>query len=862
MATALSQIPTTDYRLGFQSQEEETAVERLPVQGDVPPWLTGSLMRVTPAKLESGDKRVGHWFDGLAALNRFGFADGKVSYRSRFLDTKAYRAAQAGDGPGTGFGTDPCRSIFKRVQSVFSPDFTDNANVNLVRIGERYIAMTETPLPIEFDAETLATIGPLNFTDGGGGQVTTAHPHHDPGRNELVNYSARFSRKSEYRFWGLPAGSTARRPIASLPVAEPAYMHAFGMSERYLILAEYPLRVNPLKLAFSDRAFIKNYRWQPELGTRFQVVDRETGSLRGTYETDPFFAFHHVNAFERGDELVVDLVAYDDASIIDSLYLDERGPVAEIPPSELRRYMIGLDSGTVGYEALTEGHRRAAADRLRAPEHARVPLRVLRGRRRRQHVARPAREGRRGPRRGGRLGRGRLLSGRADLRPRAGRGGRGRRHHPLGGARHPRPALVPARARRRLVRRAGARRGAAPHPVRLPRPVPAMSELGLRVSDAEREAVAERLRQATAEGRLTPEELEERLGRALGALTRGELDAVVADLPAPRRRPRGSSGRRPELAAFASTALLLVAIWALSGMGYFWPAWPILGWGFFVLTPGQAAAAVATGRTAAAAPPPDAATPPALLRRETGRMAQDGIGDLAGAELARAMRTRLTVAALTANALGGLAAFAFGVVTPVPTPAGEQGRLLAMNLIAFTVFMVPSLLLGNLWARRVIGDPIERWLVEARPPTAAERELVVRQPLTGRGHSRDLLGPGGDPLRRAQRHDLCRPGGRRRGHRPARRSHDMRHRLPARGEDRPARRGPRTGRGRAGTARHPRRGRAAHDDMDPRHGGSARGNRGRSRSQTSQARGSTRARLWWPPSSSQWPPSWWAFWRT
>ena len=354
MATALSQIPTTDYRLGFQSQEEETAVERLPVQGDVPPWLTGSLMRVTPAKLESGDKRVGHWFDGLAALNRFGFADGKVSYRSRFLDTKAYRAAQAGDAPGTGFGTDPCRSIFKRVQSVFSPDFTDNANVNLVRLGERYIAMTETPLPIEFDAETLATIGPLNFTDGGGGQVTTAHPHHDPGRNELVNYSARFSRKSEYRFWGLPAGSTARRPIASLPVAEPAYMHAFGMSERYLILAEYPLRVNPLKLAFSDRAFIKNYRWQPELGTRFQVVDRETGSLRGTYETDPFFAFHHVNAFERGDELVVDLVAYDDASIIDSLYLDERGPVAEIPPSELRRYVIGLDTGTVGYEALTD----------------------------------------------------------------------------------------------------------------------------------------------------------------------------------------------------------------------------------------------------------------------------------------------------------------------------------------------------------------------------------------------------------------------------------------------------------------------------------------------------------------------------
>ena len=41
-------------------------------------------------------------------------------------------------------------------------------------------------------------------------------------------------------------------------------MHAFGMSERYLILAEYPLRVNPLKLALSGRPFIENYTWRAD----------------------------------------------------------------------------------------------------------------------------------------------------------------------------------------------------------------------------------------------------------------------------------------------------------------------------------------------------------------------------------------------------------------------------------------------------------------------------------------------------------------------------------------------------------------------------------------------------------------------
>jgi beta,beta-carotene 9',10'-dioxygenase len=348
-------LPQTDVRLGFTSLEEETAVDRLPVTGEVPAWLTGALVRVTPALLEVGGRRLAHWFDGVAMLNRFGFADGRVSYKNRFLDSTAHRDAKAGEWRHAGFATDPCRSIFKRVQSIFSPDFTDNPNVNLARIGERYIAMTETPMPIEFDPETLDTLGHLHYGDSLKAHATTAHPHHDPEREELVNYLARFSRVSEYVLYGLPAGGSARRVIARLPVKEPAYMHAFGMSGRHLILAEYPLRVNPARLALSGKPFIENYRWRPDEGARFQVIDRETGALRGTYETDAFFCFHHVNAFERGEsELVLDLVAYEDPGVIDALYLDSEGTKGTLPPTELRRYMIDLDAGTVRSEALAE----------------------------------------------------------------------------------------------------------------------------------------------------------------------------------------------------------------------------------------------------------------------------------------------------------------------------------------------------------------------------------------------------------------------------------------------------------------------------------------------------------------------------
>src|SRR3954447_24626352 len=139
---------TTDHRLGFADQTEEVRVDALAVQGEVPAWLRGGLVRVTPAQMDFAQRSVGHWFDGMAMLNRFGFTgDGGVSYASRFLDTESRRAALASGGASiAGFATDPCRTLFQRVQSMFSPASTDNTNVNLARLGDEHIAMTETPI--------------------------------------------------------------------------------------------------------------------------------------------------------------------------------------------------------------------------------------------------------------------------------------------------------------------------------------------------------------------------------------------------------------------------------------------------------------------------------------------------------------------------------------------------------------------------------------------------------------------------------------------------------------------------------------------------------------------------------------------
>ena len=92
----------------------------------------------------------------------------------------------------------------------------------------------------------------------------------------------------------------------------------------------------------------------------------------------------------------------------------------------------------------------------------------------------------------------------------------------------------------------------------------------IRASDAERERVVSFLRDKTAEGRLTADELDERVGRAYAAVTRGDLQRLVRDLPDPPLRRRTPARRRSRgvviagMAGFAALrvpGLALLVVW-------------------------------------------------------------------------------------------------------------------------------------------------------------------------------------------------------------------------------------------------------------------------------------------------------------
>jgi beta,beta-carotene 9',10'-dioxygenase len=343
------------YDLGIMSRQRELTLDDVPVQGTLPAWLRGTLVRNGPGAFEVGARAYRHWFDGLAMLHRFSIADGRVSYANKFLDAATCRKSnETGKISYREFATDPCPSLFGRFQTIFTPKtpLGVNPKVAIGKIAGEAMALGETPMQVSFDVHTLQTAGVYDFTQNG--HVTTAHPQTDSTTGDAFNLSIQFSAINQYQIVKLmPRGKSAL--LAKTLVCKPAYLHSFGMSERYFIIAEFPYVVDTLELLLSGRPFIENFKWLPKQGAAFLIFDRNDGSLVRRVEADPFFAFHHINAQDRDGEIVLDIAAYDDAEIVSSFYLYRlSNPDMALPHGRLRRYRVPLRGGKATFETISD----------------------------------------------------------------------------------------------------------------------------------------------------------------------------------------------------------------------------------------------------------------------------------------------------------------------------------------------------------------------------------------------------------------------------------------------------------------------------------------------------------------------------
>lgn len=325
----------------FQNTEE---MENIPLQieGTIPEWLDGEFIRNGPGLIkDSRGKKVKSWFDGLAKLHAFTFKQGKISYTCKFLQSTAYKKLKAtGEFDFLGFAQQPKTSSFSFIDFLFdikNKDIT-NANVNVTQINNKLVALTEIPLPVEFD-QNLNTVGFFDYADSltKNYSFESAHILKDPTTNASWNFLIEIGvLGTTYQIYRIPPHSRERQLLTSIPVSSISYMHSFALAGKYFILIDYPLRAkNPLGLI---DGFLESFAWEEKSSAIVYLIDKESGKCQ-KFLTDPFFSFHYVNGFERGGKVFIDLITYPTAEII---YNINYYPFLEDPGNRLVRLEVDL----------------------------------------------------------------------------------------------------------------------------------------------------------------------------------------------------------------------------------------------------------------------------------------------------------------------------------------------------------------------------------------------------------------------------------------------------------------------------------------------------------------------------------------
>lgn len=356
MAALLHPAWETHARLGrlrgFESGAREIDDAPVRVEGELPHWLRGRLLLNGPALWELPGGHFDHWFDGLGMWHRLRIDGDGVRYRSRFAHSDAYNRTVASGSPAYGeFGSRNPAPLLARIKGVQA---TDNPAVVMSRLGERWIAVTETPFLTAFDPETLQTLERIDLVD------TPDHLHlmsahgFTLGDGSYWNVGITLGPKCDIKLFRVAPGARTPEVKARIRTAKAGYTHGFAMAEGHAIVWETALRVQALSMRFSSRAYSDNFRWEPAGGSMLHAISLADGSVR-SWAIPAMMCFHAVQAFADGDDLVVELCEFDNAQVFADLRLDARRAGRALAAPRLVRYWLQRGRSEAEREVIGEG---------------------------------------------------------------------------------------------------------------------------------------------------------------------------------------------------------------------------------------------------------------------------------------------------------------------------------------------------------------------------------------------------------------------------------------------------------------------------------------------------------------------------
>ncbi|HUO49003.1 MAG TPA: carotenoid oxygenase family protein, partial [Acidimicrobiales bacterium] len=220
-------------------------------------------------------------------------------------------------------------------------DFAANTNV-IGHAGRTFAIVEAGARPYEMGYE-LDTVGPCDF----GGTLSggyTAHPKRDPESGELHAVSYYWGWGDKVRYSVLGTDGLVRTAV-DVEVGGAVSIHDMSITQRFALIYDLPV-VFDLDIAMGGAGF--PYRWDADYPARVGLLERSapTGPV-SWFEVEPCYVFHPVNAYDDGEDVVVDVVRH--ARMFDSHRL---GP-DEGPPT-LDRWRIERSSGKVVEERLDD----------------------------------------------------------------------------------------------------------------------------------------------------------------------------------------------------------------------------------------------------------------------------------------------------------------------------------------------------------------------------------------------------------------------------------------------------------------------------------------------------------------------------
>ena len=281
--------------VAYAPTQDEVTLSDLEVVGEIPSDLNGVYVRNGPNPQHESRGRY-HWFDGDGMVHAVHIADGKASYRNRFVRTDGFeRERDAGEPLWSGIIEPPAENPPGEPEK-------DTANTDLLFHNDRLLALWyRGGKPYAMDPLTLETLGPEDF----GGSLrceVSAHAKVDERTGELCFFD--YGMRPPYMRYGVVGPEGAVRHFVSIDLPGPRLPHDMAISERHSILMDLPL-VNDPQAAKAGRFRLLFDRNMP---SRFGVIPRYGAAEQiRWFEADPCFIYHSINAYDDGDEVVMDV---------------------------------------------------------------------------------------------------------------------------------------------------------------------------------------------------------------------------------------------------------------------------------------------------------------------------------------------------------------------------------------------------------------------------------------------------------------------------------------------------------------------------------------------------------------------------